>query len=98
MTKYYVFVIQPFRFHRTNKELGPIGVGAGVGHGQRSRFRVFKLEVFVLEFIAEDAFPATTVSAGEITSLAHELGNDPVETRPFVAANMGLLRHIEWSI
>ena len=80
-----VFVVQPLRLHRANEKLGSVGVGPGVGHGKNARFGVLELKILVLELVAENALSTTTISPREIASLAHELGNDAMEARPFVS-------------
>ena len=38
----------------SNEELGAVGVGSGVGHGQGARLGVLELEVLILELVAID--------------------------------------------
>ena len=71
--------IQMLGLGSAQEELGAVGVRAGVGHRQDSRSGVLQGEVLVLELVAIDGLASGAVSSGEVTSLAHEAGNDPVE-------------------
>ncbi len=42
-------------------------------------------EVLVLEFLAVDGSSTRTVTIGEVSALDHELGDDSVEARAFIA-------------
>ena len=42
-------------------------------------YSVPQLEIFILEFGPINAFATSPVVVGEVSSLAHELGDDPVE-------------------
>lgn len=83
-----MLAIEPLCFDGAEEELGTVGVGSAVGHGQNSRSVVLQLEVFVTELLTEDALATGSVLVGEITSLAHELGNDSVEWRSFVTESL----------
>jgi len=78
-TKHHMFAIQPRRLHRRQEELGSIGIGSRIRHGQDSRSRVLQVEVLVSEFLSVDGLSAGSVSTSEITTLQHEVGNDPME-------------------
>ena len=80
-----VLVVQPLGFHRADEELRTVGIWAGVGHREDSRFGVLELEVLILEFVAKNTLPTPTVTPREVAPLAHELGDDTVEAGPFVA-------------
>jgi hypothetical protein len=96
--------IEPRSHHRSDEELGSVGVGAGIGHGQEAGFSVQRLEVLVWEegvrliagrsgalrvptgkFLAVDGLSTSTVVAGEVTTLKHELGDHTVEGGTFIA-------------
>jgi len=79
-----VLSIKPLGLDCAEEELRTVGVGSAVGHGQDSGAFMLQLEVFVTELLAEDALTTGTVLVGEVTSLAHELGNDSVEWRSLV--------------
>lgn len=74
-----VLAIQPGSLDSANEELGAVGVGTGIGHRQDTRAFVLQGEVLVSELFAVDAATTGTVVAGEVTALAHEVGNDAVE-------------------
>eukprot|EP01083_Nonionella_stella_P244290 850409_1 len=74
-----VLSVQPCRLGRAEEELGSVGVGSGVGHGEDSGSGVLEDEVLVGELVAVDGLSSGSVVVGEIASLAHEAGNDAVE-------------------
>lgn len=49
---------------------------------------MLQLEVLILELVAVDGLAASAVVVGEITTLAHELGDDAVESRSLVAESL----------
>lgn len=77
-------VVQPGGLHRGDEELGAVGIGAGVGHRHDARAGVLQLEVLITEFATVDRFAPGTVVVGEVSSLAHEVGNHAVESGTFV--------------
>ena len=46
---------------------------------------VLDAEVLIFEFLAVDGFTASAVAFGEVSTLDHELGDDPVEARTLIA-------------
>jgi len=79
VTENDVLAVQPAGLDCADEELGAIGVGPGIGHGENSWSSMCQLEVLVSELLAVDALASCTVAAGEVSALAHEVGNDPVE-------------------
>jgi len=75
----YVLAVQPAGLGCADKELGTVGVGASVSHGQNSWTSVCQLEVLILKFVAVDGLATGAVVGCEITTLAHEVGDDSVE-------------------
>lgn len=66
-----------------DEKLAPIGVASGIGHGEGSLdMSEFRYE-FVVEFRAVDTL-ATHPGTGWITSLDHEVPDDPVENHAIV--------------
>ena len=61
------------------EELGAVGVGAGVGHGEVTGSSVLAVEVLIGELLAVDGFSTGSVETGEVTALGHEAGDDSVE-------------------
>ena len=62
------------------EELGAVGVGSSVGHGEDTSALVLVYEVLIGESLSVDGGSTSSVSGGEITSLSHELRNDSVES------------------
>jgi len=77
--KHDVLAVQMRRLGRADEELGAVGVGAGVGHGQDPWPGVLEVEVLVVELVAVDGLAAGAVVVREVTTLAHELRDDTVE-------------------
>ena len=84
LTEYGVLAVQPRGDHGGDEELGSLGVGASVSHGEKSGLGVLDLEVLVVELTAVDGLAAHTVSVSEVTTLKHEVRDDSVEARSLV--------------
>jgi len=80
-----VLAVQPRGLGSAEEELASVGVGAGVGHGENSRSGVLLDEVFVGELVAVDGFATGAVASGKVSTLAHEAGDDAVESRSLIA-------------
>ena len=74
-----MLAIQPGGLDGAQEELGAVGVGAGVGHGEDTGASVLEGEVLISELLTVDGLTTGAVAAGEITTLAHELGDDAME-------------------
>jgi len=79
LSKDNVFTVQPGSFGSTDEELAAIGVGSSVGHAENSGSGVLQLKVLVLELITVDRLAPSSVVVGEVTALAHEVGDHAVE-------------------
>ncbi len=78
-----VLAVQPGGLGSADEELAAVGVGAGVGHRQDAGSGVLQGEVLVLELVAVDALASGSVVVGEVTALAHEVGDHPVKRTCF---------------
>ena len=67
-----MLVVQPLRLDRGNEELGAVGVGPGVGHGEQPRAPVLHQEVLIIELGTIDALAACTVEILKISALQSE--------------------------
>ena len=67
------------RGSEAEEELGSVGVGPGVSHGENTPACVSVSEVLVLEFSTVDGFATSTVTSGEIATLGHETWNNTME-------------------
>jgi len=83
-----VLSVEPGGLGGADEELGSVGVGTSVGHGQDSGGIVLELEVLILELVAVDGLASSSVVVGEVTALAHEVGDDPVEDAALVAESL----------
>jgi len=83
-----VLAVQPRGLGGAQEELGTVGVGSGVGHGQDAGSGVLQLEVFVGELGSVDGFAASAVVVGKIAALAHEVGDDSMERATLVAESL----------
>jgi hypothetical protein len=54
---------------------------------------MLKGEIFILKLQAINGFTSGAIASGEVTSLAHEIGNDPMKARPFVGELLAALTH-----
>lgn len=79
LAKHDVLPVEPGRLDGGDEELGALGVGAGVRHGEHARPGVGEVEVLVVEDAAVDALAAGAVAVGEIAALQHEVRDDAVE-------------------
>lgn len=59
----------PCRLCGADEELRPVGVGAGVGHGQDAGAGVFQGEVLICELVAIDGLSSGSIVVGEIAAL-----------------------------
>ncbi len=84
-TKNDVLSIKPGSLGGSDEELGSVGVGSSIGHGQETRTIVLQLEVLISKLGSIDGLATSSVSSGKVTTLAHELGDDTVEAASFVA-------------
>ena len=62
-----------------HEELGAVGVGASVGHGEDSWALMLHLEVLISELGAVDGLATGAVASSEITALSHESRDDTME-------------------
>jgi len=74
-----VLAVQPGGLGGAEEELRAVGVGSSVGHRQDSGSGMLEVEVLVLELVAVDRLASGSVVVGEVSTLAHELGDHPVE-------------------
>ena len=74
-----MLAVQPWSGGDGDEELGAVGVGSSIGHGECSRSTVLDLEVLVFKLGAVDGLTSGAVSVGEVTALEHELRYNSVE-------------------
>jgi hypothetical protein len=77
----YVLAVKPLGLGGTDEELRPVCAGAGIGHGEDAGAGVLPDEVLIGELGAIDGLATCAVPGGEVSSLAHEPGDHPVEGR-----------------
>lgn len=78
-SEHNVLAVQPGGLGGADEKLGAVGVGTSVGHGKNTLASVLQCKVLVLELVSVDGLAAGTVTASEVTTLAHEVGDDTVE-------------------
>uniref|UniRef100_A0A4W4H6R0 Uncharacterized protein n=1 Tax=Electrophorus electricus TaxID=8005 RepID=A0A4W4H6R0_ELEEL len=76
----------PSGISRANEELGAVGVGPCVGHGQSAHAHVLQGEVFISKLLAVDRLASSAIVVGAVSPvyLAHEAWNDTVEAGTLV--------------
>lgn len=79
-----VFAIQPGSLDSAQEELGTIGVGSSIGHGQDARASVTQGEVLIGKLLAVNGLPACSIAISEVTTLTHEVGDHTVEAAALV--------------
>lgn len=77
--------------HSGDEELGSVGAGSSVGHGEKADSVVTKLKVFVGELCAVDGLTTTARALGEVTALEHEVRDDTVEDAVLVVKRLAHL-------
>ena len=70
---YSVLAVEPRGLHGGDEELGALGVGPGVRHGQIAGGLVLDLEVLVIELATIDGLASDTSAVGEVSSLNHNM-------------------------
>lgn len=88
LPKHHVLIVEPRSLGRGDEELRAVAVRPGVGHAQQPRLGVLQGEVLILELLPIDGSSPCAVLRGEIATLAHEVGYDPVEDGTFVAESL----------
>jgi len=68
-----------------DEELGAVGVRASVGHGHETGTTMLEGEILISELLAVDGLATGAVTAGEITTLQHEVLDDTMEGGALVA-------------
>ena len=81
LTENGVSAIEPGGGREGDEELGAVGVGASVGHGEKEGLGVLQGEVLVSELVAVDGLATGAVAVREVATLGHEAGDDSVEAR-----------------
>lgn len=61
LTEDDVLAIEPRGDDGSDEELGAVGVGAGIGHGEEAGLGVSELEVLILELLAVDRLAASAL-------------------------------------
>lgn len=84
-----MLTVQPGGDNGGDEELGTVGVGSSVGHGEEEGAIVLKLEVLVVELVSVDGDSSSSVVVGEVTSLEHKVRDDTVEDGSLVAQGLG---------
>lgn len=62
-----------------------VGVLSSVGHAQLALLGVLQLEVLVFKLVSVDRLATCAIPSREITTLNHEILDDAMERRAFIA-------------
>ena len=74
-----VLAVQPGSGGEAHEELGSVGVGASIGHGEGAFFGVLFFEVLVSELCSVDGLTTSAITSCKVSTLGHEIGDDSVE-------------------
>ena len=85
LTENDVLIVQPGSLDSANEELRSVGVGSGIGRGQNARTGMLQGEVLVGKIVAIDRLAASAIVICEVTTLAHEVGDNAMETGALIA-------------
>ena len=88
-----MLAIQPGGLDGAQEELGTVGVGAGVGHGEDTGASVLEGEVLISELLTVDGLTTGAVAASEVTTLAHEVVDDTMEGGALEVEGLAGLAH-----
>ena len=91
LSKYAVFAVEVRGKHSSDEELGSVGVGTRISHGQETNNVVLQGKVFISEFGSVNALASSSISSGEIATLQHELGDYSMERAPLVVQVLATL-------
>lgn len=80
--------IQPASLDSADKELSAIGIPSSISHRQHTSTSVLKVEVLIVKLATIDTVTTSTISALEITTLNHKVGDDPVELGSLVTETL----------
>ena len=69
LAKHHVLSIQPLGLGSANEELGAVGVGSSIGHGENSWSRVLQTEILVLKLAAVNRLSSSSISSCKPSSL-----------------------------
>ena len=64
-----MFAVQPVSLDGCYEELGPVSIGAGVGHGEETWGVVLHQEVLIVELGAVDGLAASSIEILKISAL-----------------------------
>ena len=84
--------------------MSTIGVFPSIRHTKQTLLGVLQFEILVLKFFSIYRFSTSPISIGEVTTLDHEVRDDPVEARTLVAKaflagrkNTEVFGRLEWA-
>ena len=87
-TKDGVFAVEPGSGSKSDEELTSVGIGTGIGHAQNACTGVLeRWHNLIFEFLSVDG-ASSTASAGRISALDHEIGDDSMKDDPIVVASL----------
>lgn len=67
-SKYCVLSIEPFCLFCCDEELGAVGVGPSISHGEEARLGVLELEVLIRELSTINTLTTSSIEVGKVTT------------------------------
>ena len=82
-----MLAVQPGGNDRGDEELGAVGAGARVGHGQQEGLRVLQLEVLVRKLHSVDGLAARAVARLHEESVQRRRNRSLIKNQPYLLNN-----------
>lgn len=84
-SKYHMFAVQPGGLGQGDEELRAIGIRPGIGHADPSNAIMLQFEVLIWKCLTVNAYTASAIPIGEVSSLNHEIFDDTMKFASFIS-------------
>jgi len=93
LSEHHMLAVKPRSGYGAQEELRTVGARACVGHRQHTRACMLPHEVLICELSSVDGLASSAVAGREVTTLAHELGDDTMESGTLIMEGFPHLAH-----